>query len=404
MTLQNTKEPINTVQPQNQNYVSQLINLNKTSSERLSNDQRGQISERTTQKARSDVAKRLINSRSAIAGKHQPESNGQIAARIIVTGIGSVMYVTAASIFAGSLGKLTLPASLVGGGILSFIVDRCATKAITNKGIEDNTKATIKSLETEAKSLDLQDSPFLQKYYQEQRRFVVEIEGENLPYKGKIPTNTIAAASLNTLEFSTACWLLSGATVFGGSIPIVVLPILSSLPVLFTWGFALYQREAFELPEHYADLMPSYNKYVFVQTSNQDLINQEYQDVLLNAEVSNVIDQSNPYPTPQSAKSQANSQYCNFIIGQLQRNRDDRLSAIKQQLQNDLNNVNSQYKPLAGLNYSQQEQAKADWNTKEADRLQKTAHSEIEFIQNTFNAEINVWQRRIDEIPNDKNS
>lgn len=395
------KQAINSINPQNEDkwsFIKKYLRISRKNIDKLSDKQLSYIFYRNTENAHSDAAQKLIDSRSPIASKYRPETNGQTAVKIIVVSVGAMMYVTAAGIFAGNLGKFRLPASLIGGGILSFIVDRSATKAVTNKGIENKTKTMVKSIEKEAQLSAKDGNPLIDNYFDEQVRFVHKIEGENLPYQHNLPVNGLAAASLNVVEFGTALWLMSNVTMFGGGIPLIVRPILSSLPVLFTWGFALYQRESFELPQHYAQLMPIYGKYVLSITTTELLINQEYQDSLVDAEINNIIDPASPYPDPQSARNQANKDYCHYVIGQLEKSHQQAISMIENQLKQDLNNVASQYQPIAGLNEQQQNERKQQWMAEEQEKIEESAQNELKSLESEFNAEINVWQRRIDEL------
>lgn len=401
MTPENKKQPIENVKPQQNDFwffPKKCRKMNQDTNEKLVNDDLAYIRNRNTANAHSDASQKLIDVRTQIAKKNDSQSNWQIFVKMIVIGSGAFMFVNAASVLTAKLGKFSFPASIIVGGIASVALDHCATKAITNKGIKDNTKTVVETLKEE-KKLHFQDNhPLTNEYFDEQQRFVFKIEGDKLGYKHEIPFNAGIAVFLNVLEFTSAFILLSSVNMLSGGIPLVARPILSSLTILFTWGFALYQRENFELPEHYADLMPIYHKYVFSNPSNEVLINQEYQDVLMDAGINYVIDPANPYPNKKVARNQANKDYCNYVIGQLEKSHKNQISIIEKELKQDLNDVASPYKPIRGLNDKEQNERKKQWIAEEKERLNENAQNDLKSIESAFNAEINVWQRRINEI------
>lgn len=392
-------------------YPKKWRNLSQKQFERLSEKQSSYMRIRNQENAKSDAAQKLVDDRQPIAKRHQPETNAQVAVKIIVTGVGAVMYVTVASIFASNLGKVRVPVSLIGGGILSFMVDKLATKAITNKAIKENAKATIQGIKEEKKNSAQGNDvfPLKMEYYDEKINVIEGIEDQFL--QEKYPTNAVGAIALNTVEFGTAFWLMSNVTIFGGGIPFLVKPLVSSLPVLFTWGFAIYQKDAFELPKHYHEQMPVYQKYLFpkLDTPAQVLVNKEREDFLIDAEVNNILAYNPVHASPEIARRQADIEYSRNAIRQLEKSCNQEILERAKKLQKDIDSLPSQYtfdeNKTKGLSINEikqmknkWEKEKQEWIKEETEKLQKNADYDMKAIKAAYDLEIKGWKEHIDNL------
>ncbi|MGK7872513.1 MAG: hypothetical protein AB4426_04145 [Xenococcaceae cyanobacterium] len=371
------------------------------------------LRKKTKKYAQSELAYKRIEEISPIAKCRHSES-AKVTALIIVTTAGALTFASAMLVFASNLGRMRVPAALVGGGACSFLVDKLATSSLTNLRRRQSAQKTIDSLARQKSEASgkVEANELVEEYYDDQISLVKHIEG--LYLESQFPLNATLAGMLSAAEYVTAFWIVSQFGALGG-IPIPVRAIAASLPVVLTYAASAIQSQSFGLPDHYHSLILRYQPYCFPPLGvpsdevNKLLVNEECGDVVLDAGIQNILD-SNPAPrnaTPEMAELEAEIEYCKGIISQLERGCKDAVSARRKQFKADKESLADKFPGtlnLEGLSALQVaaarekfEQEREKWLNRKLRELEKDLDEDILRITSDYEDEINKLNQHIEE-------
>lgn len=363
--------------------------------------------------ARSRLAYQIL-----LALKHLAErmisSDVQAVIKVIITVAGGFTYGAGMRVITSGLGIFALPAGLLGGAIASFIVDRLAVAANTNRLKKEQVIRRLQILYQqlqEAKN-QAEPRPLQILFYETQIKLVQEIEGEAL--QKSFPTKAVWAVGLSLIEYAVALWIVQNVALLA-IIPLPIRMVVAALPVVLTHAAALAQALAFEMPRYARELMPLYRNELVpepnlsaVEIQRWQLF-QEFENGQLDAWMGNLFDRHPMEPNPPLARLAFAREFIEEGIQQLhaqaQSAERDRWEAYER----DVAALPSQFPaPMvdeAGRTELEIARIKRDidrqrehWIKVRTEELKQQAEQDVERLRDDYNGTISVWQLELSQV------
>jgi len=214
-----------------------------------------QMSQWEKQDAEGEVAKNRINDLTPCANrKHNPETKKVV--NIVVGVMSAITFSAGGRILTSGLGPLSIPASLVIGGMAGVLADKKVMQVVGHSRKKGGTQQVLKDIEKQ-KQAHPPKNELGELFYQAQTGLVLQVEGKNLEPQ---PVSDVALAlGLSGTEYAMSLGIVIGLGLPGG---IVLNAIAASLPVVMLWTAASLQNDAFEMPECDRALINQYTSHL----------------------------------------------------------------------------------------------------------------------------------------------
>ncbi len=214
-----------------------------------------QMSQWEKRDAEGEVAKNRVNDLTPSANrKHNPETKKVV--NIFVGVMSAITFSAGGQILTSRLGPLSIPASLVIGGMAGVLADKEVMKVVGHSRKKGGTQQVLKDLDKQ-KQAHPPKNELGELFYQAQTGLVLQVEGKNLEPQ---PVFDVALAlGLSGTEYAMSLGIVIGLGLPGG---IVLNAIAASLPVVMLWTAASLQNDAFEMPECDRALINQYTSHL----------------------------------------------------------------------------------------------------------------------------------------------
>jgi len=214
-----------------------------------------QMSQWEKRDAEGEVAKNRINDLTPSANrKHNPETKKVV--NIVVGVMSAITFSAGGRILTSGLGPLSIPASLVIGGMAGVLADKKVMQVVGHSRKKGGTQQVLKDLDKQ-KQAHPPKNELGELFYQAQTGLVLQVEGKNLEPQ---PVSDVALAlGLSGTEYAMSLGIVIGLGLPGG---IVLNAIAASLPVVMLWTAASLQNDAFEMPECDRALINQYTSHL----------------------------------------------------------------------------------------------------------------------------------------------
>lgn len=285
-------------------HEEKWLEIERSFWERLGDACRQTLIQRVKTYARSKIAYQVLQQLKPIADRLLSR-DVQAAIKVVITIAGAFTYGTGMRVITSPLGVFALPAGLIGGAIASFIVDRLAVEANTNRLKQEQARGRIHRLERQLQEVNPQRKPLWIEFYRAQRQLVHEVEGPAL--QRSFPRNAVFAMILSVMEYAVALWIVQNMGILA-MIPLGLRLALAGLPVFITHAAALAEAIAFEMPQYARELIRMYrNRLVpHPSLSPTDVDQWRLEQALVNggltARMTNLFDCHPMEPTPPLAQ------------------------------------------------------------------------------------------------------
>lgn len=394
-------------------HEQKWLDMDRRVWERLDEHRRMEIEQKIKTYARSTLAHRLFMKRQE-AAKREISSDVQSAIKVVVTVSGAFTYGAGMRVITAGLGVLALPAGLVGGAIASFIVDRLAVEANTNRLKKEQVQQIQRAIKQQLQQAQRRENPRPGQilFYQAQWELLEEVEGDAL--QRSFPTKALWAIALSAIEYAVAIWIVQNIGVLA-AIPLPIRLVVASLPVVLTHAAALVQAQAFEMPRYARELLPHYHNALEphpdlpVAEVQRWYLSQDYSNGGLAAWIANQFDRHATEPEPPLARLAYEREFIERGIQQLdaqakqaKKEREEKgdraIAALPGQFQEPWVDKTGRTEMELARIQRELDRKREQWVKAKTKEIQEQVQREVERLQEDYDSSIASWRGALMQV------
>jgi hypothetical protein len=237
-------------------HVDSWKNLPQEHLDKLPAKDRACMKQLVDQCSRSELAALRITDLSTTA-KRPASAIAKFGISLLASILSAMTFSAGMQVLTARLGRLGLPAAMLGAATAGLLVENRGAKAITRLRQRQQALKVLKALEQYR-----QHNPVINDLQQSAIQSKIDVLRwvETECFVQHFPVDSALAGGLSCAEYVTALWIVSQLALPGG---LVIEAIAASLPIAILWLTAAFQSEYFELPDRSRERISHYQPYLF---------------------------------------------------------------------------------------------------------------------------------------------